>query len=80
MHLEAPEGTAIIRKSTLAQQMGVSIAWLDRAVKSGTFPRPIRLSARSVGWLSTEVDAWLKARAAERETSTPAAHPANHCD
>jgi prophage regulatory protein len=31
-----------------------------------TFPRPIRLGANSVGWLESEVKAWLGALAGKR--------------
>ncbi|MFG1342101.1 helix-turn-helix transcriptional regulator [Xanthobacter autotrophicus] len=71
---QAPEDHTIIRKAPLAKRLGVSRAWLERAAKDGRFPKPIQLSARSVGWLSTEVDAWLKARAAERDAA-PANNP-----
>jgi len=27
-----------------------------------TFPRPVRLGARAVGWVESEIDAWLAAR------------------
>lgn len=27
-----------------------------------TFPKPIKLSSKSIGWLSTEIDAWLLAK------------------
>lgn len=33
-----------------------------------SFPRPIRLGSRSVGWLSSEVAAWIADRKAERDT------------
>lgn len=29
-----------------------------------TFPKPIKLSAKSIGWLSSEIDAWLFNRVA----------------
>ncbi|EMD9442900.1 helix-turn-helix transcriptional regulator [Burkholderia stagnalis] len=31
-----------------------------------SFPKPIRLGARSVGWLESEVDAWIASRAESR--------------
>ncbi|GHU34848.1 Mu phage lytic protein AlpA [Betaproteobacteria bacterium] len=27
-----------------------------------TFPRPIKLGARAVGWIESEIDAWLNAQ------------------
>ena len=31
-------------------------------VKSGTFPAPVRLSARAVGWREEEIDRWVSER------------------
>jgi prophage regulatory protein len=36
-------------------------------VENGTFPAPIPLSERAVGWLESEVIAWLEQRIAERD-------------
>jgi prophage regulatory protein len=39
---------------------------LDRLEKAGLFPRRVRLSASTVMWVETEIDALMNARAAER--------------
>jgi len=31
-----------------------------------TFPQPVKLGSRAVGWREDEVDAWLQAQAAKR--------------
>ncbi len=33
--------------------------------KDGTFPKPIKLSERSVGWLEREILEWLEKRVSE---------------
>jgi len=38
-------------------------------VKDGKFPPPIRLGQRSVGWLESEVEAWIDARITESRGS-----------
>jgi predicted DNA-binding transcriptional regulator AlpA len=51
----SPEGTAAllgIGKSTIR----------DLRREDPTFPVPIELSARRIGWLRAEVEAWLAAR------------------
>ncbi|MEM7207567.1 MAG: AlpA family transcriptional regulator [Pseudomonadota bacterium] len=35
-------------------------------MKEGRFPAQIQIGKRSVGWLSTEIEAWIVARAAAR--------------
>lgn len=32
-----------------------------------TFPRPIPIGGRAVGWLASEIESWLLAQAAKRE-------------
>jgi prophage regulatory protein len=34
--------------------------------KAGRFPEKVKLGERCVGWVASEVDAWLRARAGER--------------
>jgi len=38
-----------------------------------TFPRPIQIGPRAVGWIASEVDDWVAARTAEREWTPPRA-------
>jgi len=40
------------------------------SVSAGTFPRPIQLTTRRVGWIASEIDAWLAIRLAERDEDT----------
>lgn len=38
-----------------------------RRVRDGTFPPPIQLSPGRIGWLESEIDAWIAERAAARK-------------
>jgi prophage regulatory protein len=40
---------------------------IGRLEKKGDFPRRVQVGPGRVAWLEDEVDAWIKARAAERE-------------
>jgi prophage regulatory protein len=40
-----------------------------RLEKVGRFPRRVKLGPNSVGWVSTEIDAWIEARIAERDAA-----------
>lgn len=42
---------------------------LARLEKLGLFPKRIRYGANRVGWLESEVDGWIEARAAERQAA-----------
>ena len=63
-----PTEQRILRIKAVATKLGIGKStvydWLD--VKSprydASFPKPIKLSVKSIGWLSTAVDAWLLAK------------------
>lgn len=38
-------------------------------IREGSFPRPVRLGVRAVGWIEAEVSAWLMQKADLRSTS-----------
>lgn len=42
--------------------IGISRSKLYADIKAGTFPPPVSLGARSVGWLNTEIDVWIMAQ------------------
>jgi len=52
----------ILRRKQVEARIGLSRSTIYDAVKAGTFPKPIPLGPRSVGWLAEEVDAWIAAR------------------
>jgi prophage regulatory protein len=35
--------------------------YLYQEIKAGRFPKPINLGAKAVGWIESEVDAWIDA-------------------
>lgn len=44
---------------------GVAPSTIWAWVKSGQFPKPIKLSANTTAWPAADVDAWAQARIAE---------------
>ena len=52
----------IYRLPDVKASIGLSRSTLYSWIKNGLFVRPISLGARSVGWLSTEVQALINAR------------------
>lgn len=64
----------VLREPEVLVQAGFrSKQALRQAIAAGRFPRSIKISARSVGWVAAEVDAWLAARVAERDAAQRAA-------
>jgi prophage regulatory protein len=53
----------ILRRPQVEARTGLSRSTLYQYIQDGLFPRPVSLGARAVGWLESEVTAWIAARA-----------------
>ena len=51
--------TKILRLPEIISLTGLSRSTIYNRVATGNFPTSISLGGRSVGWVSSEVDAWL---------------------
>jgi prophage regulatory protein len=56
---------SIIRRKQVEARTGLSRSTIYLRVSEGTFPRPVNLGARAVGWVESEVSAWLQSRIEE---------------
>ena len=64
------EALAILRRRQVEARTGLSRSTIYQRVSEGTFPKPICLGARAVGWIESEIDTWLHERvAASRKVS-----------
>ena len=54
----------ILRLPEVLRITGLSRASIYRLVRSGTFPPSVKLTARTIGWNSTDIETWIAARAA----------------
>lgn len=54
----------ILRFPSVKAQSGLSRSHIYEQVQRGEFPAPVRLGRRAVGWLQSEVDAWIASRPA----------------
>ncbi len=50
----------IIRMADVQARTGLARSTIYVRVADGSFPQPIRLGARAVGWIESEVDAWIR--------------------
>ena len=64
----------ILRLPAVKDRTGLSRSTLYSKVAEGTFPRPISLGARAVGWIDAEVEAWVSGRI-EQSRKALAARP-----
>ncbi|MCY4508395.1 MAG: AlpA family phage regulatory protein [Acidobacteria bacterium] len=53
----------ILRQGEVTRVTGVPKGTIYRWIEKGTFPRPVRLGPRAVGWRRTDIEKW----AAERQ-------------
>ena len=59
---ESRMGSRILRIRDLMDEIGVSKATLYRMVSEGSFPPPVKIAKRAVGWRREDVDRWLESR------------------
>lgn len=50
---------SILRLKKVKDRTGLSRSTIYLRIQEGTFPRPINLGARAVGWLENEIEAWI---------------------
>jgi prophage regulatory protein len=52
----------ILRFKQVSDRTGYRSSAIYEKIKRGEFPKPISLGARAVGWLESEIEAWIAAR------------------
>ena len=62
----------IIKLPAVIKLSALSSATIYRLIKIGEFPKQIKLSERSSGWLLNEVEQWLDDKVNAREVSNEA--------
>jgi prophage regulatory protein len=60
---------AILRRSQVEQQVGLKRSTIYQRMQEGTFPRPIRLGERAVGWRASDIELFLENPAGYRASS-----------
>ena len=54
----------ILRLSAAKDLTGLSRSSIYLMMRAGTFPKSISLGVRSVGWLESDLDAWINSKVA----------------
>jgi prophage regulatory protein len=52
----------LIKLPAVKEKTSLSTSTIYRGVERGDFPKPVRLSPRSVAWVENEVEAWIEQR------------------
>ena len=59
----------ILRRREVEARTGLGCSTIYDAIKAGKFPAPIQLGPKSVGWVESEINAWLFARITSRDNA-----------
>lgn len=57
-----PAQERLMRRPEVLRLTGLSRSSMYRLIEKLDFPRPVRLSAKTVGWPASQVNAWIAAR------------------
>lgn len=68
---QLPPRHSILRLPDVKARTGLSRSTIYLRVSQGTFPTPINLGPRAVGWIETEIEDWLLRQIAESRKATP---------
>ncbi len=58
----------LMRRPEVLTRVGLSSSTLYEMTAAGEFPAPIPIGRQAVGWLESEVDAWIKKRIELRDS------------
>jgi prophage regulatory protein len=58
----------ILRRKQVEARTGLSRSTIYLRLQEGTFPRPINLGVRAVGWVENEIEAWLASCIEKRDS------------
>jgi prophage regulatory protein len=62
----------ILRLPSVKARTGLSRSTIYLHVADGSFPRPVSLGARAVGWVESEIEGWISRKIAASRASSPA--------
>lgn len=58
-----------IRRKEVSRLTGISQSYLCELEAAGGFPRSVKIARKAVAYVAAEVDAWMKARIADRDAT-----------
>ncbi|WP_374593023.1 helix-turn-helix transcriptional regulator [Sphingosinicella sp.] len=60
--MEAEMTAKILRRTEVERVIGLSRSTIYKAMTENTFPKPIRIGKRAVGWRQADIMNWLETR------------------
>lgn len=65
----------ILRLKDVISQTGLARSTIYKYIHADSFPKPVPLGGRSVGWVESEIQVWIAERIENRDTAN---RPMNH--
>ena len=56
------EASQFLRLPAVLKITGLSRTSIWRQIKAGTFPKPVKLGPRAVGWPASDIEEWARSR------------------
>jgi prophage regulatory protein len=56
----------LLRLPEVQARVGLGRSAIYAAIRAGTFPPPVRISAHAVAWPASDIERWIAARIASR--------------
>lgn len=53
------QSVRLLRQASVLEKVAMSRTELHRRIVAGTFPKPLKLGARTVAWTEASIDAWI---------------------
>ncbi len=60
----------VLRLGAVIQVTGLARSTIYKLISTGDFPASVPLTGRSVGWIESEVSAWIRTRVALRDAAS----------
>lgn len=65
----------IIRLPAVKNKTGLARSTIYLQIKQGTFPKPVSLGGRTVGWVESEIETWVTDHIEESRMKNTAIKP-----
>lgn len=62
MEVQLQTALAILRRKEVEARTGLSRSSIYGLMAKDQFPKPVKLTAKAVGWRSDVIDSWLESR------------------
>jgi prophage regulatory protein len=64
--------SVILRRDEVEARTGLARSTIYARIAADAFPRPVPLGGKAVGWVESEIQAWIDARIVERDFAVSA--------